>query len=230
MSTQIREAGGKAIELPTIIISACPNFPEINFQQTLKQLKQIIFISKNSVRYFFAGLERSKLNLANNIKITCIGPGTAKLLSNYNLQADFIPEISTSEHLLKLANFSDVVNDNILLVKGAGGRETISNELTARGANLTVIEVYERKLPEIDSKIINAIWQEDTIDIIIYTSKQAMLNAIAIFPPAAKVWLLTKPCVVISQRLAKHAENLGFKKIIQTTYSNIIVAIEGQTK
>ena len=226
---QIQTAGGLSIELPTITIAACHNFP-INFQQTLNQITQIIFISKNAVRYFFAGLTSAKLNLPDNIIITCIGPGTAELLTNYKMYATYIPQINTSEHLLELANFAKVLNEKILLVKGVGGRATISNELQARGANLTIIDVYERKLPKTDPEIVNAIWQEDAIDIIIYTSKQAMLNAIEIFPSAAKEWLLTKPCVVISQRLAEHAENLGFKKIIQTTYANIIVAIEGQTK
>lgn len=138
--------------------------------------------------------------------------------------------INTSEHLLNLTNFNNVKNQNILLIKGVGGRETITNELKSRGANLKIIEVYKRTLPKVDPEIINAIWQRDGIDIIMYTSKQAMLNILEMFPIKAKEWLLTKPCVVISQRLAKHAETLGFKNITTTTYANVIVAIEGQIK
>ncbi len=223
---KIHNAGGISVELPTIEIHAC-NQIWLESIKKIDDLQQIIFISKNSVRYFFAGLEKENLRLPKNILVTCIGPGTADLLTKYNIKANYIPTINTSEHLLELPNLHNVFNENILLVKGIGGRNTISKELQRRGANLTIVEVYERELPKVSPLLIDTIWREDTIDIIIYTSKQAMLNTLDIFPYQAKPWLLAKPCVVISKRLAKHANELGFKNIIQASYTDITEAIEG---
>jgi len=229
LSEHINQSGCLAVELPIISIDAT-NLDWLNDIKNLGEIKQIIFISKNAVRFFFAGLESAKLELPKNILITCIGPGTAQLLTKYKTKADYIPDVNTSEHLLKLENFTNVLNQNILLVKGIGGRDTIREGLKTLGANLTVIDVYERKLPKINPKIIDKIWQDNSIDIIIYTSKQAMINTIAIFPGSAKKWLLTKPSIVISERLAVHAKTLGFKNVIQTSYSNIVTTIKGQIK
>lgn len=206
---------------------------ELNWLEDIRNIdktKQIIFISKNAVRYFFRGLESAKLKLPFDIIITCIGPGTAQELLKYKLKANYIPDINTSEQLLNLANFTNVLNQNILLVKGVGGRNIIKDKLKEQGANLTVVDVYERKLPKIAPEIIDKIWRENGVDVIIYTSKQAMLNTLEIFPYSAKKWLLTKPSIVISERLANHAKNLGFENIIHTNYSNIVTTIEGQIK
>lgn len=229
LSEQINLAGGLAFELP--IISIYPsNLDWLEKISDLNKIKQIIFISKNAVRYFFAGLATAKLELPKDTLITCIGPGTAELLTKYKNKANYVPDINNSEHLLQLENFTNVLNQNILLVKGIGGRNVIQEGLKTRGANLTVVDVYVRKSPEISPKIIDKIWQEDSIDIIIYTSKQAMLNIIEIFPESAKTWLLSKPSIVISERLVEHAKKLGFKNIIQTNYANIVTTIKGQIK
>lgn len=173
-------------------------------------------------------MEKAKIFLPKNVIITCIGPGTAEVLKKYNFSANYIPPINTSENLLSLPNFANVIGHNIILVKGIGGRNTINLELIARGANIQDIEVYERKLPNINPNITQRLWQEDGIDIIIFTSTQAMLNTFALFPSQAKEWLLSKTSVVISERIAVHAKNLGFKNIINTSYANILAAIQGQ--
>lgn len=197
--------------------------------KSINCIDQIIFVSKNAVRYFFTELKNSKLDFPDNILITCIGPGTANSLKQYNINPDFIPEINNSENLLELQNFKNVVKSKILLIKGEGGRTTIAQELIKRGANLTILDVYKRQLPNIDLDVINNIWQNNLIDIIIYTSKQAMINILELFPPPAKDWLLAKPCIVISQRLANHATNLGFKNVKHASYANILEAIKGLT-
>ena len=222
----INIAGGISLELATVAIQAT-ELTWLSDFQSLENIQQIIFISKNAVRHFFAGLKSCKLTLPDNIKITCIGTATEDLLKKFGYAADFIPEPATSEGLLKLTNFQDVDAESIVLVKGIGGRTTINDELLKRGANLVALNVYERIIPAFDKKLVNSIWQEDFVDIIIFTSRQAMLNTFSIFGEDAKAWLQAKPCLVISSRLEAAAHELGIKKIISASYNTIVEALEG---
>lgn len=226
MSVEIHTAGGIAVELATVAIQPT-QLTWLNEFKSIEDLQQIIFISKNAVRHFFAGLKTCNLEIADKIEITCIGTATANLLEEFDYTADYIPQNSTSESLLELANLQNVANKSILLVKGIGGRTAIADELTNRGANLSAIEVYERIIPNFDKKLVNSIWQEDLVDIILFTSRQAMINTFSIFGDDAHAWLITKPCLVISPRLAAAAQDLGIKKIISASYKTIIEAIEG---
>lgn len=211
--------------MPIIAIQAT-DLAWLNDFKTLKNAQQVIFISKNAIRYFFAGLATCKVKLAKNIVITCIGSATANLLTEFGYTADYIPESGTSESLLELPNFQNISNNSILLVKGIDGRTTIADELRKRGANLSAIDVYERVIPQFDKNLINSIWREDSVDIILFTSRQAMLNTFTIFGEAAHTWLQSKPCVVISRRLAAAAQELGIKKIISASYNTILAAID----
>lgn len=103
----------------------------------------------------------------------------------------------------------------------------IADKLLANGAILTQLEVYKRTLPKIDKLLVKSIWQDDAVDIILFTSKQAMLNTFAIFGDHAKNWLQNKTCLVISARLAAEAQKLGIKQVIQASYNKIIEALEG---
>src|SRR5690606_15809392 len=94
------------------------------------------------------------------------------------------------------------------------GRALIEEGLLQKGAQVIPLDVYKRAIPNISQEFINSLWREDLVDIILLTSEQSMHHLFKIFSEKAHSWLHEKPCLVISERLAKSASLFGIKKII----------------
>ena len=106
----------------------------------------------------------------------------------------------------------------------------ITKTLLARGANLISVNVYRSILPNTEQKFIHSLWHDDQVDIILFTSQQAMHNIFTLFGEAARVWLCSKPCLVISERLAEAAFTLGMRTIIVSRYDTILNTLEQYNK
>ena len=189
--------------------------PSENLQvlTNLPQINQIIFISSNAVRYFFDQLDERKIQWPESIRVIAIGRSTADALTSRGVRVDAVPLLANSEHLLSLESMQSVKNQTIALVKGEGGRTLIADTLIARGAHVLSITVYRRVLPKTKQDFLDALWREDAVDVIVLTSKQAMVNLFRLFDINAHDWLCNKLCWVVSDRLAKAAAHMGIKEI-----------------
>lgn len=224
LSQAIEAAGGIAIACPALIISSkertwLTSLPKLN------QVDQAIFISANAVDCCFKAFNTEQLSWPSAIQLIAVGEATATALSRYGLKAHCIPAKADSESLVQLAELQEVHNKKILLFKGEEGRELIAETLLARGADLHCIEVYKRELPKVEPQQLRALWQNEAVDIILFTSHQAMSNLFYLFGEEAKDWLCRTPCLVISERLAKEAILLGIKKVIVSAPKTIITTL-----
>lgn len=223
LSQVITQAGGVALECPALTI--VPTEPTwLGSLPDLQQVKQAIFISVNAAEFAFKQFHQAKLLWPDSIQVIAVGQATASVLTKYGLQANF-PEIADSEHLLTMEILQSLKNKLILLFKGEGGRTLIAETLIARGANLVVLEVYRRLQPSLNTQELCSLWQNDAVDIILFTSQQAMQNIFAMFGEVARSWLCTKPCLVISERLAKEAAQLGMQTILVSAPDRIIATL-----
>lgn len=225
----IQALGGVSIIFPALAIEPTP-CDWIRQLPDLEHIQQMIFISTNAVNYFFKHLKKHHLLAifkTKNIQITTIGRSTALALLEWGLKAHHYPSIADSEHLLKLDNFQRIQHQNILLIKGEQGRETITNTLRRRGANLLIFDVYRRVLPQINREYIDSLWQDDTVDIILLTSEQTLHNLFDLFGQSALPWLCSKPWLVISQRLADIALSFGINTIIISPYDDLMNTLKG---
>lgn len=193
----------------------------------LDSINQMIFTSTNSVEYFISELSKNNLSIPKHIKINAIGEASAQHLIKLGVHVDYIPNPPNSEQLLSLQNMQNVDQEHILLIKGQDGRELIAEELAIRGAILTPVIVYKRCLPIKNTELVNSIWRNNSVDIILFTSYQSMQNIFTLFGESARQWLLSKPCVVISERLAEKAKYIGIKEIIIANYNDILATLEG---
>jgi uroporphyrinogen-III synthase len=213
LSQEITAAGGVAIECPALELAAS----DANWLDSLPNLNQVhhaIFVSPNAVHYALSQLKQNNIRWPGQINTIAIGKGTAKALNSFEIQANDIPEIPDSEHLLALETLEQLKNQIVLLFKGEGGRTLIEESLKARGAELFSLVVYQRKMPAIQPQLIYSLWHDDAVDIILFTSEQSMRNLFKMFAQESHDWLRHKPCLVISERLAREASLLGMKKII----------------
>ncbi|MBA2656673.1 MAG: uroporphyrinogen-III synthase [Tatlockia sp.] len=224
LSLELKAAGAMVFECPALEIKPLHR-SWVNNLPKLEQVTKAIFISANAVKYCFEGFEQFKKNLPTTIQIIAIGEATAAALKYYGHLAALIPSKADSENLLNFNALKSVQLENILLFKGEGGRTLIAETLSARGAIVHSIEVYRRLLPNCDPKEFACLWRNESVDIILFTSQQAMSNLFKLFGEEAHAWLCRTPCLVISERLAIEASLLGIKTIIVSHPKKILIRL-----
>ena len=223
LSQAIRAAGGIAIELPGLAIEATSDH-WLHDLPDLHSVQQAIFTSTNAVNYFFATLTQKQLTWPTAIVVIAVGKATAAALADNNIRVDHLPSIADSEHLLTLDVLTRVSNQTIVLIKGIAGRALIADTLGGRGANLYCVDVYRRISTTIPASYSNSLWQNDEVDIILFSSQQAMHTVFNQFCTQGKDWLRGKPCFVLSKRLADEAKSLGIKTIFISEYDGLLNA------
>lgn len=218
----IGEANGKSLHYPLLVIKPCKQ-TWLEQLPSLDKVHHALFTSVNAVYYGLLPFSHS-LHWPTSINIIAIGNATAKALADLGYPAAVLPTLATSEQLLELDNLQDVQQKTILLFKGKGGRTLITNTLRQRGAQLTELSVYQRLKPPL-SEALETCWRENKVDIILYTSQEAMLNLFALLGQKANAWLKKTPCLVISKRLANAAALLGIEHVLTCSTDSIIDAL-----
>lgn len=229
LSRAIHEAGGISLDFPSIAIEPTPT-DWLKILPNLTNVHYAIFISANAVQFFYKTLKQYQLKWPAFIKTIAIGQASAAQLANYNVPVNYIPLVADSEHLLQISALQDVEHQTFLLIKGVGGRTTIRDTLLQRGANVVTLDVYRRTFPHVSSEIIYSLWHDKTVDIILFTSQQAIQNLFTLLGKDAHAWLCKTPCLVISARLAKEASQLGMQKIIICNYETVLATLEQYNK
>lgn len=221
LNQALHDAGLVAVTLPglTIVPNTCDWLSSI---LPLTQASQAIFISPNAVTYCFDYLKQHNITWPETIRVTAIGNTTAARLEAYGIRSCQVPVVATSEHLIQLDSFQSIRHQTIFLFKGSNGRELISQYLLTKEARLIPVCVYNTQKPTISKEYIDYLWQNNAIDTIVFTSAQALQHIISAFTEESLVWFCSKPCVVISERLAHEAMQLGMKYITVTHYNDII--------
>lgn len=214
---KIREHGGEAIYFPTIEIKPVHH----NLQQ-LNKCDWAIFVSPQAVYQIHA--------LPPTLKVAAVGAGTAQALHDAHLPVHAYPHDEwSSEALLNLPELQNVSDKNIAIIKGVGGRDLLEKELSARGAHLIPIIVYERQLPTIKTDPYLDLLRSNAIDVIISTSNDGLQNLKLLLNPA---WpqLQNTTLLVISERMQLYAKELGFHHLLLAKNASHDVILEALVK
>jgi len=227
LNASLLKAQARPIHLPALTIEPLTEDWQAHLP-ALDSIDQSIFISANAVNFFFKKIKTQ--HWPKTMKTIAVGKATATVLSNHKIDVDNLPDIGDSEHVLQLDSLKHVQGQTILLVKGEDGLSTIATTLVARGAHVISLSCYRRVLPKVDKKLIQKLWQETPVDIILFTSQQAMENTRRLFGKEAKEWLANTPCLVISPRLAEAAYLIGMKNIIVGSYDTILETLKSYSE
>ena len=114
----------------------------------LDQYQHVIFISSNAVHFGMALIEDHWPQLPLGLTWYAIGGATAAKLEHFGIEAITPGSVMTSEGLLALSLLQNVRDQRVLIVKGQGGRDTLAQELTRRGALVEELPCYCRCLPK----------------------------------------------------------------------------------
>lgn len=147
-------------------------------------------------------------NWPPDMQMFAVGPGSGKILADYGFEVQ-VPKLASTEGLLALRDLAKVTEQDVVVVKGQGGRETLIQQLKERGASVNAWELYRRvrvQKPESTEH-----WKQEQIHCIIATSGELIAEA---FIQMDNDWLKGTPWIVVSQRTADIAAKLGVKRIV----------------
>ncbi len=208
--TLLEQAGFSPLRFPTVHIAALTTAEQL--ADTLLQLESadiVIFTSVNAVNYAQAAAPLKAL-LAPATHVLAIGPATARALENVGVDAE-VPSLEHSSlGLLALPLLQQVQDNKIALVRGRGGLATLPDGLTAAGAVLEILEVYQRQIPA-DSAPLQRLFQRDLPHIISATSNETLSNLVTLMSVKERARLWPIPVIVNSERGEEFARSLGFR-------------------
>lgn len=186
--------------------------------------RKAIFVSQNAVEHGFEWIDSYWPQLPIGVDFFAVGETTAKQLQARGIKVTDLAQSQTgamtSETLLQSPALQQVAGEKIVIFRGVGGRPHIGEVLSARGAQVSYCELYERILPSESAQkfaaILSPLFNESQFIeklVLVLHSGEALenlqkilhelsLNAGAIM---ANVYLL-----VPSQRIVELAEAAGF--------------------
>lgn len=177
----------------------------------------IVVVSPAAARFFDEQLQRVSKPWPTG-PYYCVGAGTADTLVPLCHQAVTYPgPHHTGEALLALPALQNIEQQRWLFITGADGRPLIAETLRERGAELTQLDVYERKPLTLDLAASGASWPEE-VGIIVVTSQEQLELFWQALPEDMVKWARNCQWVVSSPRLQASCEEFDIAS------DNIIVA------
>lgn len=204
---KLTELGANVLIQPAITIEPPLDWAPVDAALArLGEFDWLVFSSANGVRFFLNRLLASgkDLRLLGRAKLAAIGPATADALAEYHLRADLQPDEYRAEALAE-ALASSAVGQRVLLLRASRGREVLSEHLTAAGAMVEQIVVYQsRDLTEPTPEIMAAM-QAGRIDWTTATSSAIARSLVGMFGSALHQTKLLSISPLTSAVLSEHS-------------------------
>jgi uroporphyrinogen-III synthase len=223
----LRTNGYNPIALPVITLN------KWLAASTLQQLKQrtsyhwLIFISQAAVLY---GLELATTycgSITTNYNIAAIGATTATALQQAGYQHILYPQQWSSEGLLALSPLKQVRQQSIAIFCGRNTNDLLAITLRARGAQVSLLPVYQRQLTTVDITSYQYLLANNLIDVIMATSVEILTGLQQLF--ASTPQLKHLPLLVTSQRIMLAATMQGFNNcllVADASSNNILQGLQ----
>ena len=202
----------KVIHFPVISITDADNVSHA--KQCLNDLTKysiVIFISANAVHYAMKIAQELAIDFKNST-LAAVGSATKAALENYGCKVAIAPsEGYSSEALLNHSALQNIEQQNILIIRGQGGREHLRQTLESRKAQVSYAEIYQRTLPSVRNTIDLAQFPANSTALLLY-SVESVQNLWALCTAAEKQYLTNITVISGSKRIAEAITELGFAK------------------
>ena len=140
--------------------------------------------------------------------ILAVGDATATKIKSHLPQATvFTPAQHTSEGILAMHQLNEANCEDIVIIKGEGGRDTLQNTLRLQGKQVYPFCVYKRVA--LAQPFYTNNWQIDDVSGIIATSENMAMQLIA----SHSDHILTLPWVTVSERIASTLRKRGIENV-----------------
>ncbi|MGI1679353.1 MAG: uroporphyrinogen-III synthase [Cellvibrionaceae bacterium] len=192
----------------------------------LDEFQKIIFVSQNAVLEAAGWIDDFWPQRPVGIEYFAVGSATAKLAAQRDFEIIAPEEAMNSEDLLALEAMGNVKDHKVLIFRGVGGRTYLSEELTKRGASVTYGELYTRELPLKAFTQIHELklGNNSRKTVLSAHSGESVVNLNAVLETLSESDMAVDrdksasikklPLLIPGDRVAKIADDLGFKKLI----------------
>lgn len=144
-----------------------------------------------------------------------VGQGTARALQRAGVNGVETPTLSEdSPALLALPALRTIAGDTIGLITAPGGRGLLAASLRARGARVTVAEVYRRQPRALPPARLAALAALPKTSALLVSSGEAFTTLWTGLPEAARNRLRRRPAVASSPRLVGLLREHGFARVM----------------
>ena len=154
--------------------------------ENLDQYDWLVFSSANGVEYFLNSNYPARIRFGGNLATAgwrLLVPATTRKLQQYHLQVDQQPSEYRAEALAE-SLAADAKGKRFLLLRASRGREVLAESLTAAGAHVDQVVVYQSSdVTEADSEILAAL-SSGQIDWVTVTSSAIARSLVNMCPQA----------------------------------------------
>jgi len=140
-----------------------------------------------------------------------IGDATQQVMNEQGIEAA-APEFPLTESLLTESKLQLLSGRKVLILRGVGGRETLAQQLSLRGAQVEYCELYRRDPIKYDPVYLLQSWKNHNVKTIVVTSGEILKNLLTLVGAIDKQWLVRCNLVVPSDRVAILAQERGFSR------------------
>jgi uroporphyrinogen III methyltransferase / synthase len=231
LAERLAELGAEPIELPTIQVIAPSDWgPVDNAIESLDEFSWLVFTSVNGVRYFFQRLAERGHRPARlaAARLVAVGPATSAALGELGLRPNLVPARSQTEGIVDELRRFDLRGSRVLLLRARNGRELLVSELTALGARVTDVAVYET-MPTGDPTAVRLLLASAGVDAVTFTSSSTARNLVALLAEENERQLRSVVVASIGPITSQTARELGLTVQIEAnepTVPALIAALE----
>ncbi|AXF77861.1 uroporphyrinogen-III synthase [Erwinia tracheiphila] len=213
---RLREAGKDAWSMPLIEFTPGGELDRLPNQLSELQPNDLVFIvSQHVIHYAKAVLAQAGMRWPAGLNYYAIGRTTGLAFHAASGRNVTWPEKSeTSEVLIQLPSLQQVAGKQALILRGNGGRQLLAETLQQRGANVKFVECYKRCEKYYQGETEGRRWRSLGITTLVVTSGEMLEQLYSLFPDNDREeWLLHCQVIVVSERLATRARELGWNAV-----------------
>lgn len=214
--SRLRALGRKAWSFPLIEFVPGRDLAQLGAGLASLGSGDMLFaLSRHAVDFAQGQLIQQKLAWPASPGYFSIGRATGLALHTASGMAVRYPlDREISEVLLQLPELQNVAGRKALILRGNGGRELLGETLQQRGASVAFCECYQRCDRHYDGAEEAMRWQRRGVTMLVVTSGEMLQRLWALTPEwYRESWLLTCELLVVSERLAILARELGWRNI-----------------
>jgi len=226
----LEERGAEVLQVPLIRLEDPDSWEPLDSALTrLASFHHLLFTSANAVDRFFERLRRQGAagNLPDTLSITAVGPRTAQAVARWGHGVDRVARAFRAEGILDALSDLELASREILLPRAQEARQLLVQELTRRGARVTVVAVYRNVLVEESRQPLLKALRGGSVDVATFASASAVRHFVQL-AGAGEVLSLMRDVKVacLGEVTADEARTLGLDPQIVSARSTLEDLVE----
>jgi uroporphyrinogen III methyltransferase/synthase len=184
LSRLLAQRGAQPIELPAISISTVADPGELDRAiLNLKHYHWIVFTSVNGVESFWQRLHSLKQDsrALSDLKVSAIGPATAKALETRGIVPDFVPRVYTSQGIIDGLKNQNISGQRFLLPRADIADNGLARGIGRLGASVHEVTAYQTAPAAEAIAQAKQMIAAGEVDAITFTSSSTVTNLVAAF-------------------------------------------------